>query len=143
VSRQISATARDRRKTFIAQNMLFILIKWKLAKKNQFFSSLNQYFPHIPYMASKNEIFGTTPTKKYLGRVRMPGVELSKKLEPHISRLFIGAILHQNTKFSAKSSPSKKKVRKPWQIWWIFSLQDVLERKKLKNVKKNSMKLVR
>jgi hypothetical protein len=35
------------------------------------------------------------------------------------------------------------KVRKPWQIWLIFSLQDVLERKKYKNDKKNSMKLVR
>jgi hypothetical protein len=23
-------------------------------------------------------------------------------------------------------------VRKPWQIWWIFSLQDVLEQKKQK-----------
>jgi hypothetical protein len=27
------------------------------------------------------------------------------------------------------------KVRKPWQIWFIFSLQDVLERKKHKNGK--------
>jgi hypothetical protein len=29
------------------------------------------------------------------------------------------------------------KVRKPWQIWFIFSLQDVLERKKYKNGRKN------
>jgi hypothetical protein len=35
------------------------------------------------------------------------------------------------------------KLRKPWQIWLFFSLQDVLERKKYKNDKKNSMKLVR
>jgi hypothetical protein len=34
-------------------------------------------------------------------------------------------------------------VRKIWQIWFIFSPQDVLERKKYKNGKKNSMKLVR
>jgi hypothetical protein len=35
------------------------------------------------------------------------------------------------------------KVGKPFQNWFIFSLQDVPERKKYKNGKKNSMKLVR
>jgi hypothetical protein len=62
VSRQISATAtaRDRRKFFIAQIMLFChkkckkSLKMKIIKKIfSFFSTVNQYFPHIPYMASK------------------------------------------------------------------------------------------
>jgi hypothetical protein len=35
------------------------------------------------------------------------------------------------------------KVEKPLQIWFIFCLQDVLERKKYENGKKNSMRLVR
>jgi hypothetical protein len=32
--------------------------------------------------------------------------------------------------FRQKVHPEQK-VRKPWQIWFIFSLQDVLERKKM------------
>jgi hypothetical protein len=38
-----TATARDRRIFFYRSN-----------KKFSFFSSRNQYFPHIPYVASKN-----------------------------------------------------------------------------------------
>jgi hypothetical protein len=56
VPRQISATARDRRKKSIAQIMLFSIKshkKLKLAIFFSFFSSLNQYFPHIPYVASR------------------------------------------------------------------------------------------
>jgi hypothetical protein len=44
---------------FIAQIMLFIHKKSKKVKisekKYSFFSTLNQYFPHIPYVASKKE----------------------------------------------------------------------------------------
>jgi hypothetical protein len=53
-----TATARDRRKKFIAQIMFFSHKKSKNVKisnkKFSFFSSRNQYFPHIPYVASKN-----------------------------------------------------------------------------------------
>jgi hypothetical protein len=30
----------------------------KISKKKSFFSTLNQYFSHIPYVASKNWFFG-------------------------------------------------------------------------------------
>jgi hypothetical protein len=47
-------------KFFIAQIMLFIHKKSKKVKisekKLSFFSPLNQYFPHIPYVSSKNGI---------------------------------------------------------------------------------------
>jgi hypothetical protein len=52
-----AAMARDGRKFFFAQIMLFIhkkSSKIKISeKKFSFFSTLNQYFPHIPYVASK------------------------------------------------------------------------------------------
>jgi hypothetical protein len=45
-------------KIFIAQNMFFSHKKSKNGKISNnffsFFSSQNQYFPHIPYVASKN-----------------------------------------------------------------------------------------
>jgi hypothetical protein len=46
-------TARDRRKKIITQIMLFVHKKSKKIKNNQKLISLNQYFPHFPYAASK------------------------------------------------------------------------------------------
>jgi hypothetical protein len=52
-----AATARDRRKKIIAQIMLVIHKKSKIMNTSEiffsFFSTLNQFFPHIPYEASK------------------------------------------------------------------------------------------
>jgi hypothetical protein len=52
-----TATPRDRRNFFIAQIMFFSHKKSKNVKISNlvfFFSPRNQYFPHIPYVASKN-----------------------------------------------------------------------------------------
>jgi hypothetical protein len=45
--------------------------------------------------------------------------------------------------FSVKIPNYRQKMRKPLQIWLIFSLQDVQERKIYKNGKKNSLMSVR
>jgi hypothetical protein len=53
--------------------------------------------------------------------------------------------LHREEQFSGKTPTPVHlllKVKKLWQIWFIFSPQDVLERTKYKNGKKNSIKLV-
>jgi hypothetical protein len=54
-----TATARDRRKKIIAQ-IKFLVIKSPKTRKSaiicfSFSSSLNQYFPQIPYVASKKD----------------------------------------------------------------------------------------
>jgi hypothetical protein len=52
-----TATARDRRKIFYRSKHVFSHKKYlnvKISKKFfSFFSSRNQYFPHIPYVTSK------------------------------------------------------------------------------------------
>jgi hypothetical protein len=55
-----AATARDRQKKIIAQIMLVIPKKsrqMKISDFFKFFSTLNQYFPHIPCVASKKGNF--------------------------------------------------------------------------------------
>jgi hypothetical protein len=52
-----TATARDRRKFFYRSIHVIkskkVLKSENKQKKFSFFPSLNQYFPHIPYVASK------------------------------------------------------------------------------------------
>jgi hypothetical protein len=54
-----TATARDRRKNNYRSNHVFSHKKSQNVKisnkKNSFFSSRNQYFPHIPYGEIKNK----------------------------------------------------------------------------------------
>jgi hypothetical protein len=64
------ATARDRRKNIIAQITLFIHKKSYKIKISEifflFFSTLNQYFPHISYVASKNDFSRWRKISKWL-----------------------------------------------------------------------------
>jgi hypothetical protein len=53
--RTTTAMASDRR-IFLTLKSCYLFIspkKLKSAKKNSFFSTLNQYFPHIPYASKK------------------------------------------------------------------------------------------
>jgi hypothetical protein len=82
----------------------------------------------------KNGKIYPVPEKNYLYR---------KLLQNSLSNAYTS---HMYGQFSVKTPTPVHpllKVRKLWQIWFIFSLQDVFERKKYKNGKKNSMKLVR
>jgi hypothetical protein len=58
-------------KFFNAQIMLFIHKKSKKVKISEkffsFFSTLNQYLPHIPYVASKNELSAADEFQKRFG----------------------------------------------------------------------------
>jgi hypothetical protein len=75
--------------------------------------------------------------------------DLAQFFTAYFSDKFIDKSKNKNGQFSVKTPNFRQKVhpvlkvRKPWQIWFIFSLQHVLERKKYKNGKKISMKLVR
>jgi hypothetical protein len=85
----------------------------KISNKNfSFFLSRNQYFPHIPYVASKK----WCTLAKINRNISMYGQFSVKTPTP----------VHPFLKFG-----------KPLQICFIFSLHDALERKQLKNCKKN------
>jgi hypothetical protein len=76
----------------------------------------------------------------------------ANKISPKRPKKNLRQVVHSPSKHP--NSPILK-VRKPWQIWWILNLQYILlnekklkmvhpvERKKIKNGMKNSMKLIR
>jgi hypothetical protein len=80
-------------------------------KKFSFFSSLNQYFPHIPYVASKKagkKHFGKSSSTKFLYPLEE---SMFKKLAK--SEMVTG----QLGRFLQKTAPNKKLSENPrWQI---------------------------
>jgi hypothetical protein len=86
---------------------------------------------------------GAGANVKTTWEVNIKGEKCKKSFKLFLTRYFSLLIYYLFSVRTPTPVHPLLKVRKPWQIWFIFSLQDVLERKKYKNGKKNLMKLVR